>query len=106
MEEEGVVHQSSDSDDVRLQKLLAWAESRHIWIHDDIQIMKMPQPTSASPPVQTNRQTPEGASAEGNNMAGSGSQKGADKSSDTAESSGFGVYVKEGKVILERQVGE
>lgn len=33
--------QSCDDDDARMAKLLAWAKSRHIWIHDDAIIGKM-----------------------------------------------------------------
>jgi hypothetical protein len=100
MRGEGIVMQSSDNDDVRLQKLLAWAHSRHIWIHDDIEIRQMGSPMSSNVNGDKENDSP------GSNNSPLDSVSKPLSPNEPVFDSGLGVYVKEGETILERQVGE
>lgn len=102
--------QSADDDDTRLQRLLAWADERHIWVHDDISIQRMPQSAGAvqrweegsalaagpAPADQDHNSNSE--SADPDPADGDGDED------DLALGDGFGVYTARGASLEPRQV--
>lgn len=99
MQGDSVVCQSSEDDDVRIEKLLAWAKSHHVWMHDEAVVGKM----EASLP-STNSNFDEEAEEEGDQVS-IVTDDYPDREK-RARGAGFSVYVKPGGKILERQVSE
>lgn len=89
------VAQTNDSDQERLRKLHRWAGERHIWINEDVvigEMAKMDEGTSdvkGSSSAERSAETPI-----------------EDTASSMAKGEGFGVYVKQGAGLEERQVCE
>jgi hypothetical protein len=104
MEGVSVVAQSKDDDQVRIEKLLAWAKSRHVWMHDDALIGNMVASSSNDGPSNAEAlddatEGDEGSEAEEDDNSYPDREK-------RAKGAGFSVYVKPGGRILERQVSE
>lgn len=103
MEGESVVAQSRDDDQVRVEKLLAWAKSRHVWMHDDALIGKMIASSSddqaaSAAKVEEAKGHEDGSEEEGDEHYPDREKR--------AKGAGFSVFVKPGGRILERQVSE
>lgn len=90
-----------DDDDERIRKLLLWAKSRNIWIHDEALVGRMTKAhfdhvkhvdisdRSGTPENGSDKDDEEGYVRE-----------------ERARGVGFSVSVRKGKRILERQVSE